>query len=77
MSENQENELEVGFRTCLWFVFALAHLDAGGTVPDSWRTHIPEVDMDRLRPVSLIFCLSYILSTVFIFLGTLLVAKGS
>ena len=70
MSQNQENEPKVGFHTCLWFVFALAHLDAGETVPDSWRTHIPEVGKSRLLP----FC---ILSTVFLCLGTLLAAEDS
>jgi hypothetical protein len=52
MIDNQENEPKVGYRVCLWFVFALARLDPGEVAPPSWRVHIPKVNADLLRPVS-------------------------
>ena len=52
MIDNQENEPEVGYRARLWFAFALARLDPGEVVPASWMAHIPEVNVDLLRPVS-------------------------
>jgi len=54
MIDNQENKPEVGYRVCLWFVFALARLDPGEVTPASWKVHIPEVNADLLRPVSLL-----------------------
>lgn len=57
MIDNQENEPEVGYRARLWFAFAVSRLDPGEVVPPSWMVHIPEVNVDLLRPVSLLFSL--------------------
>jgi len=51
MTENQENEPEVGYHICLWFAFTLADLAVGEVMPDSWRDHIPSVDINLLCPV--------------------------
>ena len=55
LTENQENEPEVGYRARLWFALALAHLNPDEAVPASWRLQIPEVDFEALQPVSSTF----------------------
>jgi len=71
MTENQENKPEVGFRVRLWFAFALADLAAGEVVPDSWRDHIPSVDINLLRPVGVPHLSNIFLSPNILFPGAL------